>query len=49
MARTAEYYREKAARFRELLKDSDEPTAAALRKLIEEFEAEAQRLEPRSD
>ena len=46
MARTAAYYREKAARFREMAKESDDATAATLLQLAEDFEAEAERLEP---
>ena len=44
--RTVVYYREKAARFRELARDSDDATAAGLILLAEEHEAEALRLEP---
>ena len=44
--RTPEYYREEAARFRELASGSDEETAASLIQLAEDYEAEAQRLEP---
>jgi hypothetical protein len=40
------YYRENAARFRELASDSDARTAASLIQLAEEYEAEALRLEP---
>ena len=39
------YYRDNAARFRELALDSDAQTAASLLQLAEEYEAEAQRLE----
>jgi hypothetical protein len=46
MARTAAYYREKAARFREIAKESDPSTAATLVELSDDFEAEARRLEP---
>ena len=38
------YYRERAARFRELASESDEETTLALLKLAEEYEAEARRL-----
>ena len=43
------YYREQAARFRLLANDSDEHTAATLTELAEDYEAEAQRLEPDSE
>ena len=43
---TAAYYREKAARFRELAKGADERTAASLIQLAEDYEAEARDLEP---
>ena len=46
MARTAAYYREKAARFREMAKECDAATAATLVELADDFEAEARRLEP---
>ena len=44
--RTAAYYRDKAARFREMARDADERTAASLIDLAEEYEAEAARLDP---
>jgi hypothetical protein len=44
--REAAYYREKAAHFREVARDSDAITAAALIGLAEDYEAEARRLEP---
>ena len=40
------YYRERAARFRELASDSDAETTQALLLLAEEYEAEARRLGP---
>ena len=43
---SAAYYREKAARFREMARDTDDRTAASLIQLAEDYEAEAQRLEP---
>ena len=46
MARTSAYYREKAARFREMAKESDAATAASLLELAADFEAEARRLDP---
>lgn len=39
------YYREMAAHFREIAKDSDQITAAALIGLAEDYEAEARRME----
>jgi len=44
--RDAAYYRAEAAKYREMAKDSDESTAAALRRLADDFEQEANRLEP---
>jgi hypothetical protein len=43
---SAAYYREKAARFREMARGTDDRTAASLIQLAEDYEAEAQRLEP---
>ena len=43
---SANYYREQAARFRELARDADERTAASLISLAEDYEAEARHLEP---
>ena len=43
---TAAYFREKAARFRELARDADDRSAASLLQLAEDYEAEAQKLEP---
>ena len=43
------YYRENAARFRELAADADEWTAAALIKLAQDYEAEARVLEPEAE
>ena len=43
---SAAYFREQAARFREMAKDTDERTAAGLLQLAEDHEAEARRLEP---
>ena len=43
---SAAYFREKAARFREMAQDTDDRTAASLIQLAEDYEAEAQRLEP---
>ena len=43
---TADQYREKAARFRELAEGADERTAATLLLLADDYEAEARRLEP---
>ena len=40
------YYRDKAARFRELASDSDTVTAAALNGLAADYEAVAHRLDP---
>lgn len=40
------YYRDQAACFRELAKDSDDVTAVNLIQLAEDYEAEARRLEP---
>jgi hypothetical protein len=44
--RTVVYYRERAARFRELARDTDDLTAQSLIALAEEHEAEALRSEP---
>jgi hypothetical protein len=49
MSRVGACYRDQAARFRELGKDSDDRTAADLIELAYEFEAEARRLEPDAD
>lgn len=43
--RTPAYYREKAARFRDMAKESDKQTAATLIELARDFEVEAERLE----
>ena len=43
---TAVYFRTQAARFRELAGDADEESAARLIQLAEDYEAEAQKLEP---
>jgi hypothetical protein len=43
---SAAYFREKAARFREMAQDTDDRTAASLLQLAEDYEAEARRLEP---
>ena len=40
------YYREKAARFRELAAECDVTTASAMIMLAEEYEAEARQLDP---
>ena len=42
---SAAYFREKAARFREMARDTDDRTAASLLQLADDYEAEAQRLE----
>ena len=44
--RTAAYYREKAARFRQIASESDDRTAATLLQLADDYETEARRLEP---
>lgn len=46
---TATICREKAARFRELAKDTGGQTAAALLQLAEDYEAEAARLETNAE
>ena len=43
---TAAYYRDKAARFRKMAKEADEPTAGSLIELAQEYEALAAGLEP---
>jgi hypothetical protein len=43
---TADYYREQAARFRQLAEEADQLTAASLIRLAEDYEAEARHLEP---
>ncbi len=42
----ADYYRPKAAEYREMARDCDPATAASLIMLAESFEEEARRLEP---
>ncbi len=49
MKRVSAYYREQAARFREMAEGSDERTAATLIRVAEEFEAEAKKLEQPGD
>ncbi|HEX6374350.1 MAG TPA: hypothetical protein VFZ91_01385 [Allosphingosinicella sp.] len=49
MIHTAASCREKAARFRELAEGTGGETAAALLQLAEDYEAEADRLEPDSE
>jgi hypothetical protein len=44
--RTAAYYRDKAARFREMARDADQRTAPSLVELAEQYEALAKRLAP---
>ena len=44
---SADHFRREAARFRELAKDCDAGTAASLRALAEDYEAEAEAMEPR--
>ena len=46
MSRDAAYYREKAARFREMAKEADARSCASLIQLAEEYEDLARRLEP---
>jgi hypothetical protein len=47
--RTAAYYREKAARFRAMAKESDDATAASFEVLAKEYEALARRQPPEDE